>query len=308
MREQRELFAADLVVMADGPIHPSGNPTADFGLRGLVAVTLTVYGPIQPLHSGHYGNWAPNPAMRLAQLLATMKGPNGEVLIDGWDDDVVPFGSEEREVLARYPHDDDVRREQLQMGSVDGNGSTRLGLVSQPSLNVRGMRSMFIGSQARTIIPDVAVAELDLRLVSGNSPIRQAEKLRRHIERQGYTVVSETPDSLTRLASPLLVKFDIEATGGYPAGRTLLSEPAARGLIAALARAGLGTPVVSPTLGGSGPAFVYTDMLKAPFVVVPTVNHDNNQHARNENVRLGNFFRSVVILAAAATAQVRVVS
>ncbi|MEE8134214.1 MAG: M20/M25/M40 family metallo-hydrolase [Gemmatimonadales bacterium] len=307
MREQRELFAADLVVMADGPIHPSGNPTADFGLRGLVEVTLTVYGPIQPIHSGHYGNWAPNPAMRLAQLLATMKGPNGEVLIDGWDDDVIPFGSEEREVLARYPHDDDVRREQLQMGSVYGTGTTRLELVSRPSLNVRGMRSMFIGSQARTIIPDVAVAELDLRLVSGNSPSRQAAKLRRHIEQQGYTVVSETPDSLTRLASPLLVKFDMEATGGYPAGRTPLSEPAARGLITALGRAGLGTPVVSPTMGGSGPAFVYTDILQAPFVVVPTVNHDNNQHARNENVRLGNFFRSVEILAAAATAQVRVV-
>jgi len=307
MREQRDLFAADLVVMADGPIHPSGNPTADFGLRGLVAVTLTVYGPIQPLHSGHYGNWAPNPAMRLAQLLATMKGTNGEVLVDGWGDDVVPLGVEEREALARYPHDDDVRREQLQLGSIDGGGATRLELVSQPSLNVRGLQSMFIGSQARTIIPDVAVAELDLRLVAGNSPTKQAERLRRHIERQGYTVVRETPDSLTRLASPLLVKFDVEATGGYPAGRTPLSEPAARGLIAALARAGLGTPVVSPTLGGSGPAFVYTEILDAPFVVVPTVNHDNNQHARNENVRLGNFFRSVEILAAAATAQVRVV-
>ncbi len=307
MREHRELFAADLVVMADGPIHPSGNPTADFGLRGLVAVTLTVYGPIQPLHSGHYGNWAPNPAMRLAQLLATMKGPNGEVLIDCWNDDVVPFGAEELEVIARYPHDDEVRREQLQLGSVDGNGSTRLELVSQPSLNVRGMQSMYIGSQVRTIIPDVAVAELDLRLVSGISPTRQAERLMRHIEKQGYTVVRETPDSLTRLAAPLLVKFAIEATGGHPAGRTPLSEPAAQGLIAALARLGFGTPVVSPTLGGSGPAFVYTDILGAPFVVVPTVNHDNNQHARNENVRLGNFFRSVEILAAAATAQVRVV-
>ena len=178
-------------------------------------------------------------------------------------------------------------------------------MVSQPSLNVRGIQSMFIGSQARTIIPDVAVAELDLRLVSGNDPLRQAEKLVRHIERQGYAVVRETPDSATRRAAPLLVKVDIESTGGYPAGRTPLSSPAAQALIAAFEAAGLGEPVISPTLGGSGPAFVYTDILEAPFVVVPTVNHDNNQHARDENVRLGNFFRSVEILAAVASTQLR---
>src|SRR5439155_516389 len=92
-RRYGDLLAADLVVMADGPIHPSGRPTGVFGLRGIVAVTLTVYGPIRPLHSGHYGNWAPNPAMRLAQLLATMKAPDGAVLVDGWEDDVTPLGA-----------------------------------------------------------------------------------------------------------------------------------------------------------------------------------------------------------------------
>ncbi len=153
VREHGELFAADLVVMADGPIHPSGRPTADFGLRGMAGVRLTLYGPIVPLHSGHYGNWAPNPAMRLAQLLATMKGPNGEVLVEGWEDDMVQLGPEEHAALGQYPHDDETRREQLQLGSLDGNGEKRLALVAKPSLNVRGLQSMFVGSQARTASP-----------------------------------------------------------------------------------------------------------------------------------------------------------
>lgn len=302
VREHRELLEADLVVMADGPIHPSGRPTADFGLRGLAAVTLTMYGPAMPLHSGHYGNWAPNPAMRLAQLLATMKGPNGEVLVEGWEDDMVPLGPAEREAWARYPHDDDARRLQLQLGSLDGGGATRQELIARPSLNIRGMRSMFVGSQARTIIPDVAIAELDLRLVAGNDPQRQVEKLIRHIERQGYAVVREDPDSIIRVTTPRLVQ--VTSRGGYPAGRTPLAHPAARGVINALSGAGLGEPVVSPTMGGSGPAYVYTDILRAPFVVVPTVNHDNNQHAANENLRLGDLFRGIQILAVVASANV----
>ncbi|MFC1640104.1 M20/M25/M40 family metallo-hydrolase [Gemmatimonadota bacterium] len=305
VRHNRELLAADLVVMADGPIHPSRRPTADFGLRGFAGATLTLYGPIVALHSGHYGNWAPNPAMRLAQLLATMKGPDGEILVEGWEDDVVEFGPEERAALENYPHDDEVRRQQLQLGSVEGAGETRLERVSRPSLNVQGLQSLFVGALARNAVPDKAVAELDLRLVSGNEPARQLEKLVRHIERQGYVVVREEPDSATRVNTPRLVR--VESGGGYPAGRTSLASPQAQGLMAALERVGLGEPVISPTMGGSGPAWVYTELLGAPFVVVPTVNHDNNQHAKNENVRLGHVFRAVEILAATASAMLRAV-
>jgi acetylornithine deacetylase/succinyl-diaminopimelate desuccinylase-like protein len=269
----------------------------------MASVTLTMYGPVVPLHSGHYGNWAPNPAMRLAQLLATMKGTGGEVLVAGWEDDVVPFGPEEREAWARYPHDDEQRRRQLQLGSLDGGGASRMELIARPSLNVRGMQSLYTGAQSRTLIPDIAVAELDLRLVAGNDPRRQVEKLIRHIERQGYAVVREEPDSAMRTNTARLVR--VRAGEGYPAGRTPLSNPAARALITALSGAGLGEPVVSPTMGGSGPAYVFTDILRAPFVALPTVNHDNNQHAENENIRLGNLFRAVEILAAAASAAVR---
>jgi acetylornithine deacetylase/succinyl-diaminopimelate desuccinylase-like protein len=297
-RRYQDLLRADLAIMADGPIHESGRPSAFFGLRGLATVGLTVYGPIRPLHSGHYGNWAPNPAMRLAQLLASMKGPNGEVLVAGWEDDMIPLSEADRKALAAFPHDDAQQRLQFQLGSLDGGGLTRHELIAHPSLNIRGLRSLFVGPEARTLIPDIAVAELDLRLVAGNTPERQVSKLVRHIEQQGYTVVRQDPDSLTRIEKPRLVK--VTAGEGYPAGRTPLDHPAAQAVIAALREAGLGEPVVVPTMGGSGPAYVFTDILRQPFVVIPIVNHDNNQHAENENVRLANVFRGMEILGAAA--------
>jgi len=301
-RRHRDLLAADLAVMADGPIHPTGRPSAFFGLRGMSGVTITVYGPVRPLHSGHYGNWAPNPAMRLAQLLSSMKGSDGEVLVAGWEDDMVPLGPADRAALAAFPHDDQEQRLQFQLGSTDGSGAMRHELIAHPSLNIRGMRSLFVGAEARTLVPDVALATLDLRLVAGNDPARQAEKVVRHVEAQGYRVVREEPDSATRVNSPRLAR--IAGGNGYPAGRTPIDHPAAQAVVTALRETGLGEPVVVPTMGGSGPAYVFTDILRMPFVVVPIVNHDNNQHAENENVRVGNLLKGMEILAAVASAKV----
>jgi acetylornithine deacetylase/succinyl-diaminopimelate desuccinylase-like protein len=302
-RRHRALLKSDLAIGADGPIHPSNRPTAVFGVRGIVSVRLTVYGPLRPLHSGHYGNWAPNPAMRLAQLLATMKGPNGEILVEGWEDDVIPLTSADRAALAAYPHDDAEQRRQFQLGSLDGGGLSRQELNLHPSLNVRGLRSLFTGAEARTLVPDIAVAELDLRLVAGNDPARQVAKLRRHIERQGYHVVTDPPDSTLRTNTARLLR--LEAAAGYAATRTPLDHPTARAVIVALRSAGVGDPVLQPTSGGSLPVYVFPDILGTPFISLPTVNHDNNQHAENENVRLGNLFTSIEILAAVAGVKLR---
>ena len=297
-RRYRDLLVSDLAVMADGPIHQSNRPTAVFGVRGIVSVRLTVFGPVRPLHSGHYGNWAPNPAMRLAQLLATMKDSSGRILVAGWEDDVLPLSAADRAAIAAYPHDDEAQRRELQLGDVEGKGQTKLELILRPSLNVRGMRSLFVGPEARTLVPDVAVAELDLRLVAGNDPARQVAKLQRHIEAQGYRVVRDAPDSALRVATPRLAR--LEVTDGYPAGRTPVDHPAARAVVAALSSAGLGAPVIIPASGGSLPVYVFPDILGTPFVSIPTVNHDNNQHAENENLRLGNLFKGIEILAAVA--------
>lgn len=297
VQEQSELLRADLVVAADGPRDPSGLPTLYFGARGIVTGEITVYGPIRPLHSGHYGNWAPNPAMGLAQLLASMKDPvTGQVLIAGFYDDVRPLSEFERQALALAPDDDDAQMREFGLAVPEGRGR-RLELISQPSLNVRGMQSAWVGDQARTIVPDVAVASLDLRLVKDVRPEAQIGRLIAHIEGQGYHVVADEPDLETRRRHPRLAR--VVASRGYPAFRTSMDLPISRSLIDAVESHTGRAAVKLPTLGGSIPLYQFTDVLGVPTVGVPIVNHDNNQHSPNENLRLGSLWSGIEILAAA---------
>ncbi|MDX1390352.1 MAG: M20/M25/M40 family metallo-hydrolase, partial [Acidobacteriota bacterium] len=165
-----DLLAADLMIFADGPVHQSGRPTVVFGTRGIVTLTLTVYGPVRPLHSGHYGNWAPNPAEKLARLLASMSDPSGRVLVEGFYDDVLPLSESERAALARIPRVEEALMDDLLVGRPEGDGLTLQELINLPSLNVRGMASGWVGEEARTIVPATATAEIDLRLVKGIEP------------------------------------------------------------------------------------------------------------------------------------------
>ncbi len=297
VRAHRELLSSDLVLAADGPRDASGKPTLYFGARGIVSAEITVYGPLKPLHSGHYGNWAPNPALRLAQLLATLKNAEtGRVLVEGFYDDVVPLSERERAALAEAPNDDEAQMRALALAAPESPGS-RLELLNLPSLNVRGLRSAWVGGEARTIVPDLAVASIDMRLVKGIDPAQQVARLIRHIEAQGYTVVAEEPGPELRSRHARLAR--VVASDGYPAFRTSIDLPVCQALIAAVERNTGQAAVKLPTLGGSVPLYQFTDVLGTPTVGIPIVNHDNNQHSPNENLRLGHFWSGIEILAAA---------
>jgi len=291
----RELLAADLLISADGPVHQSGRPQIVFGARGIADVEITVYGPYRPLHSGHYGNWAPNPAMRLAALLATMKDDDGRVLIEGFYDDVAPLGERERRALAEAPANEAELMREFGVASVEGGGKRLVELINLPSLNVRGLRSAYVGAAARTIVPDSATASLDLRLVKNIQPRRQFERLAGHIRRQGYCLVEKEPTADERARCAKLAR--VVLLDGYPASRTPMDHPAALALVRVV-EAALGQPVVKlPTSGGSVPMHIFENF-GLPVIHVPIVNHDNNQHAENENLRLGNFFRGIEVFAA----------
>lgn len=297
-----QLLAADAAIIVDGPVHPSGLPTVYYGVRGIVSVQITVYGPIRPLHSGHYGNWAPNPAMRLAQLLASMKDPRtGRVLVPGWYDDVVPLGAAERAALAEIPQDDAELARTFGFGEAEGGGASLLELINLPSLNVRGLRSAWVGEEARTIVPSEAVAELDLRLVKDVRPDAQVRRLVAHIEGQGYHVVRDEPDRETRRRHARVARVRTAEGGGYPAMRTSMDLPISKDVAAAVARATGERVVRLPTLGGSAPLHFFSDRLGMPTMGVPIVNHDNNQHSPNENVRIGHLLRGIRILAGLMT-------
>lgn len=296
LARHRDLLRSDAWIIVDGPVYPDGRKEVVFGVRGDVNVHLTVYGATRPLHSGHYGNWSPNPAMRLAQLLASMKDAAGRVSIAGWYDDVVPLSAGERAAIAAVGADDAALRAELGLAQSENAGRSLLELINEPSLNVNGLRSADVGALARNVIPITATATLDLRVVKDVSHRRQIERLVRHLEGQGYFVLDRAPAAAERARHALIAT--VVAGSGYYAARTPMDTPLAKAVLAAVQSTSERRVVALPTSGGSLPLVVIERALAVPTLSVPIVNHDNNQHAEDENLRLGNLFDGIETLRA----------
>ncbi|MGI8732567.1 MAG: M20/M25/M40 family metallo-hydrolase [Pyrinomonadaceae bacterium] len=293
----KELLAADAWIICDGPVHQSGVKQVVFGVRGDQNVDVTVYGAKRPLHSGHYGNWAPNPAMILSRLLSSMKDDAGRVLIAGWYDGVEPLGEAERRAIAESPAYDDELRSQLGFSRADGAGKSLLELINLPSLNINGIGSGDVGNLARNVIPTTATAVLDLRLVKGNDYRKQVQLLQGHIRKQGFYVIDRDPTDEERKQHALIAKVIIRP-GGYNAERTRMDLPISLALITAVQSTSAQPIVRLPTFGGSLPLSIITDRLRTVTVTVPIANYDNNQHAENENLRLQNLWDGIETMAA----------
>jgi acetylornithine deacetylase/succinyl-diaminopimelate desuccinylase-like protein len=300
LSRNKELLKADAFIVCDGPVHQSGRKQVVFGVRGDTNVDLTVYGANRPLHSGHYGNWSPNPALLLAKLLASMKDGRGNIVVKGWNDDVEPLGPIERRAIAEAPQIDSELKRQLGLSYTEGGGKSLLDLINMPSLNINGMKSGEVGSLARNVIPTTANAVLDLRLVKGNDQMRQVEKLKRHIATQGFYVIDHDPTDAERLAHPLIAKL-IHLQGGYNAQRTRLDLPICLRIIEAVQLASKEPVIRMPTLGGSLPLSIISENLNIPTITVPIANYDNNQHAENENIRIQNLWDGIEIFASLMT-------
>jgi acetylornithine deacetylase/succinyl-diaminopimelate desuccinylase-like protein len=296
----RDLLAADAWIICDGPVHQTGRKQVVFGVRGDVNVDLTVYGAKRPLHSGHYGNWAPNPGMRLAQLLASMKDATGRVTIADWYADVETLGPVELRAIAQAPANDADLAVELGLARPDGDGKSLLELINQPSLNVNGMKSGDVGALARNVIPTNATAVLDLRLVKGNDHRRQVQRLIAHIRKQGFHVLDHEPSAEERLKYPLLARV-VTRGDGYNAERTRMDLPLSQAVIAAVQSTSKEPLVKLPTAGGSLPLSIITNNLTTVTITVPIANHDNNQHAENENIRLQNLWDGMETYAALMT-------
>ena len=300
LKANRELLAADAWIICDGPVHQSGRKQVVFGVRGDVNVDVTVFAAKRPLHSGHYGNWSPNPAMMLAQLLASMKDKDGRVTIEGWYSDAEPLGEREKRAIAEAPQYDEELKRQLGLGRTEGAGKSLLELITVPSLNINGFASGDVGDLARNVIPTTATAVLDLRLVKGNDHQRQVERLIAHIRKQGYFVVDRDPTDSERAQHPLIARVNVRA-GGYNAERTSMDLPVSLAVIEAVQSTTPDKIVLLPTSGGSLPLSIVTNNLKTVTISVPIANYDNNQHAENENVRLQNLWDGIETFAALMT-------
>ena len=286
---------AEAWLFCDGPVHQSRRMELVFGARGTIGLDLTVYGPIKGLHDGHYGNWVPNPIVRLTHLIDSMRDETGRILIKGFYDDIRPPTAAESEAVSKIPDvEADLRRE-FEIGATEGNGKPLNELLMLPGLNVRGIESGHVGEQASNTIPTEARASLDFRLVPNETPESIKPLVESHLEAQGYTIVRQPPDSATRLAKPKIVKVDWSS--GYPASRTSLDLPFSREL-AKIMTAASHEPVLLPTAGGSLPMDLFQQGNNIPVIAFPIANHDDNQHAANENLRLQNLWDGIEVFAA----------
>lgn len=294
----RDLLATDAWLICDGPVDQTRRQQVFFGARGVTGFEITVYGPRRELHSGHYGNWAPNPALMLSKLLASMKDDDGRVLIKGYYDGIEPLSESERHAFAEAPDNDALLKRELGLGWSEGAGKKLIEMINLPSLNIRGFVSSSVGATARNVVPSTATASLDIRLVKGVDHKVAVERVIEHIRAQGYHVVESEPDDATRLKYPKVAK--VTRQGGYNASKTSMDLPISKAVIAAVESA-RGQVVKMPTLGGSVPLYIFTDNLKTPCIGVPIANHDNNQHSANENMRLQNLWDGIETMAALLT-------
>jgi acetylornithine deacetylase/succinyl-diaminopimelate desuccinylase-like protein len=284
---------ADAWLLCDGPVHQSGRMQVDFGSRGDVDLEMTVYGPARPLHSGHYGNWAPNPIVLLTHLLDSMRDADAHILIPGFYDDVRPLTASERRMLAHTPAADEQLKQELAIAQPEGDGAKLAEQILKPAINVHGIQGGHVGEQAANVISTEARASFDIRLVPDQMPERVKQEIEQHIERQGFFIVHQTPDISTRRAHARVVK--LEWGSGYPAYRAPVDNPMAQAVVRTIEEATGGPIIRVVSLGGSVPMYLFEGKEHRPVIGVPIANADNNQHAANENLRLQNLWDGIEI-------------
>jgi len=283
----RDLLAADVVIVTDGPKHASGRPTIAGGARGVMKIELVIEGARRDLHSGNFA--VPNPAWKLNGLLSSMATPDGAPLIEGFEEDVVGPTPVERRMMAELPLDLPGLAKELGVG-LPADYLDRI--MFHPTLTIRGLSSGFVGAEANTIIPHRATVAIDIRMVKNQRWDKVYARVIDHIRAQGFTVIDSPdaplPDDLRGRAVRVVDK------GGYDPAKTSLDLPISREIIAIIERAHGGEPaVLMPTLGGSVPIWAFTDILALPTLLVPYANANNRQHSPNEHLRLDHLFQGV---------------
>jgi len=292
-------LAANFWIICDGPVHQSGKKQLVMGVRGDTHLELTLFGPKRPLHSGHYGNWVLNPAMELVRLLASMKNEKGEVTIKGFYDDVTPLTNAEKQALAKVPSVEAQLKDELGINATEREGALNDAL-QLPSLNINGIQSAGVGKYSANVIPTKAIASVDMRLVVGNNWEKQQQKVIDHIKAQGFFVTDKEPTDEERKLNAKICMV-VRDKKSYNAQKTSLDNPYVRRISKAISLVSNEQPVLLPTLGGSLPLFVFEKVLKTSPVTVPIANHDNNQHAENENIKLKNFFEGIQLFSSIMT-------
>ena len=290
VKKHSTILKSDALLIFDGPQHESDLPTLNFGNRGISSITLKTYGPVVPQHSGHFGNYAPNPVFRMSNILSSMKDENGIVKIKGYYDGIT-ISDQVKKYLDNVPDNEDSMLNKMQFKKPESVGSSYQEAIQFPSLNVRGIRAGWVEDEVRTIVPSECIAEIDVRLVIESDGYRLHDLIKKHIEDLGYVVLDHEPSKEERMKYEKIVKFN--STVSYPAFRTDIDSDLGNWVSETLTRTFGVEPVLRRTSGGSVPISPFVNVLNIPAVGVPTVNKDNNQHSPNENIKLINYIKGI---------------
>jgi acetylornithine deacetylase/succinyl-diaminopimelate desuccinylase-like protein len=282
----QELLKAEMLLIMDGTRHLSNLPTLTYGARGITTATIKVFGPKNALHSGQYGNYAPNPVFKAAELISSLKDENGIVLIPEFYKGV-NLNTRDRELLASIPENIDSLKNRLGISKPDQVAATYQEALQFPSLNVRGLSAGWTGKEVRTIIPEEVIIEIDMRLVPETPAERQLMLLRSHIIKQGFFLVDSMPTKEQRATNDKLASLSYRI--GSKPFRTNMDGTIATFLNKSLQKVFGESIIHMRTTGGSQPMAPFIEALNIPAVSVRIPNPDNNIHAPNENLRLGNY-------------------
>lgn len=299
VKNHADKLRSDVLLIVDGPQHPSANPTLYYGARGGAGLTVTVYTAKSAMHSGNYGNWLPDANVRLSQLVSSMFDSKGKVIVEGFYDDVLPFPAAAVKMMQEVPDDSESMRRIYGLGSTDGAASSLQEGLNLPAFSVHMMR----GGEVGGVIAASATAEIALRLVKENSPRQMVDRVVSHIRKQGYFVVDQDPDTAALAAHPRIAKVTTRGAAASGAWRTDPEIPEAQFITDALRSHSAGRLVRIRTLGGGVPAGPFIDTFHVPTLGLSLANYDDNQHTDNENLRLGNLWNGIATLAAIMTAK-----
>jgi acetylornithine deacetylase/succinyl-diaminopimelate desuccinylase-like protein len=285
VKKNRTLLAADRLVIMDGTRHISDIPTIMFGARGISTLTLTVFGAKENLHSGQYGNYAPNPALKLAKLLAGMKDDEGRVTIPGYYDGV-NISEADKKSFAEIPENMAELNSEIGIAEAEKVGESYQEAMQYPSLNIRGIRASNIGKEVTTTIPNMAIAEIDLRLVPETLGSRQIDLIKKYLIQQGVTLIDSLPTDQERAKFKTLAILK-QKEGSLPF-RTPMDSEIGLWLGKAMERA-VGKFLKVRATGGSQPMASFIETLNVPAVSLRIPNPYNNIHAANENIKIKSY-------------------
>jgi acetylornithine deacetylase/succinyl-diaminopimelate desuccinylase-like protein len=275
--ENRARLKADLCCYSDGPMFPNDQPVLLMGVRGILGLEFHAKGAKRNLHSGNFGGVAPNPTLELIHLLSEMVDRDGKLQVRGAGYGDVTVAAADLAAVRALAVDHAGFRDSVGVEPTTGtnDGLFHERLMLRPAFNVSGFASGYTGAGQKSIIYKEALAKADVRLVGGQDPAKVLKAIQDFARDRGYhgieiRGIKATPASRTPLDHPMVPLVKDAVTKGF--GRA---------------------PLVVPSLGGTTPDYVFTEMLGLPSIVVPLAPYDENNHAPNESTKVSLYLAGI---------------